>query len=132
MGRIYEIVVVDGKQLNTLFESGAVRSYITRKSVKAADLKIEKLKNAFSTGLGGQTQVVDEYCIVEGNIKGNPFYITSNVIEDLGTDEKGEEIRLLFGATDMQVWNINLDLKKEIIDVSKFRREFVEYIDKTF
>jgi len=131
MGRIYEFVGVGGKQLNTLFDSGAVRSYITRKSAEDADLKIEKLKNAFRTGLGGQTQVVDEYCVVQGNIKGNPFFITSNVIEDLGTDERGEEIRLLFGATDMQVWNINLDLKKETIDVSKFRREFIEYNDKT-
>jgi hypothetical protein len=38
-----------------------------------------------------------EYCVVQGNIKRNPFYITSNVIEELGMDEKGEEIGLLLG-----------------------------------
>jgi len=132
MGRIYESVSVNGKQLNTLFDSGAVRSYITRKSAEETGLKIERLKNAFKTALGGKIQVISEYCVIQGNIKGNPFYITSNVIEELGRDEKGEEIRLLFGATDMQVWNINLDLKKEILDLSRFRKEFVEYKDKSF
>ncbi len=42
-------------------------------------------------------------------------------------DEKGIEIGMLFGATDMQVWNINLDLKHETLDLSRFRKEFVEY-----
>jgi hypothetical protein len=118
--------------LNTLFDSGAVRSYITRKAAEAVGLKIEKLKNAFKTALGGKTQIINEYCVVEGKIKGNPFDLTSYVIEDLGMDEKGEEIKLLFGATDMQVWNINLDLKKETLDLSKFRKEFIEYKDKSF
>jgi len=27
-----------------------------------------------------------------------------------------------------QVWNINLDLKHEALDLSRFRKEFVEYI----
>jgi hypothetical protein len=127
MGRIYEYVEVNSKRLNTLFDSGAVRSYITRKSAKELGLKIEKLKTAFKTALGGKTQIISEYCVVQGNIKGNPFYITSNVIEELGVDEKGEEIRLLFGANDMQIWNINLDLKRETLDLSRFRKEFIEY-----
>jgi len=129
MGRIYEFVEVDGKQLNTLFDSGAVRSYITRKSAEDTGLKIEKLKTEFKTALGGKTQVINEYCVVQGNIKGNSFYITSNVIDDLGIDEKGIEIGMLFGASDMQVWNINLDLKHETLDLSRFRKEFVEYRD---
>jgi hypothetical protein len=127
MGRIYECVEINGKRLNTLFDSGAVRSYITRKSAQEASLKIEKLKTAFKTALGGKIQVIDEYCVVQGEIKGNPFYITSNIIDELGMDEKGKEIKLLFGANDMQVWNINLDLKRETLDLSRFRKEFIEY-----
>ena len=42
---------------------------------------------------------------------------------------QGIEIGMLFGATDMQVWNINLDLKHETLDLSRFRKEFVEYWD---
>jgi hypothetical protein len=127
MGRIYEFIEVNGKQLNTLFDSGAVRSYITRKLAEKIGFKIEKLKNTFKTSLGGKTQFVTEYCVIQGKIKGNPFDLTAYVIEELGLDEKGKEISLLFGATDMQVWNINLDLKKETLDLSKFRKEFVEY-----
>ena len=55
--------------------------------------------------------------------------ISSNVVDELGRNEKGIEIGMLFGATDMQVWNINLDLKHETLDLSRFRKEFVEYRD---
>jgi hypothetical protein len=34
---------------------------------------------------------------------------------------------LLFGATDMRVWNIHIDLEKERLDFSRFRKEFIEY-----
>jgi hypothetical protein len=49
------------------------------------------------------------------------------VIDELRMDEKVIEIGMLFGATDMQVLNINLDLKHETLDLSRFRKEFVEY-----
>jgi hypothetical protein len=51
------------------------------------------------------------------------------VINDLGMDEKRIEIGMLSGATDMQAWNINLDLKHETLDLSRFRKEFVECTD---
>ncbi|MFQ6043822.1 MAG: retropepsin-like aspartic protease [Candidatus Poribacteria bacterium] len=129
MGRIYEFVEVDGKRLNTLFDSGAVRTYITRKSAEKIGLKIERLKEAFEVGLGGRARKINECCLVQGNIKDNPFNLISWVVEELGQDEKGREIELLFGATDMQVWNIQIDLEKETLDLSRFRKEFIEYFD---
>jgi hypothetical protein len=51
------------------------------------------------------------------------------VIDELRMDEKVIEIGMLSGATDMQAWNINLDLKHETLDLSRFRKEFVECTD---
>jgi len=53
--------------------------------------------------------------------------IKAYVIPSLGIDEKGNTIDLLFGAMDMQIWNIQLDLEKEQVDVSRFRKEFIEF-----
>lgn len=129
MGRVYEFVEVNGKQLNTLFDSGAVRSYVTRKSVEEMGLKRERLrlKNVFEVGLGGKVRKIEECCVIQGSIKGNPFNLISWIIDELGQDEDAREIELLFGATDMQVWNIHIDLEKERLDLSRFRKEFIEY-----
>ncbi|MEW6482155.1 MAG: hypothetical protein AB1397_04055 [bacterium] len=127
MGRIYDSVEVNGKQLNTLFDSGAIRSYIIRRSVEEIGLKVEMLKDAFEVGLSGRTRKIKECCVIQGNIKDHPFNLISWVVEELGQDEKGREIELLFGATDMQVWNIHIDLEKERLDLSRFRKEFIEY-----
>jgi hypothetical protein len=124
-GRISELVEVNGRQLNTLFDSSAIRSYISRKSAEEVGLKIEKLKNVFEAGLGGRVRRIDEWCFVQGNIKDNPFHLISWVVEELGQDEKGREIELLFGATDMQVWNIHIDLEKEKLDLSDLERSLL-------
>jgi hypothetical protein len=76
------------------------RSYISRKSAEEIGLKIERLKNVFEVGLGGRVRRIDEWCFVQGNIKDNPFHLISWVVEELGQDEKGKEIELLFGATE--------------------------------
>jgi len=128
MGRIYEIVDVNGKQLNTLFDSGAVRSYIVRRVAEEIGLHIEPLKDTFEVGLGGKTQKIDECSIVQGNIRENPFNLIAWVVEEIGKDERGREIELLFGATDMQTWNIHMDMEKAELDLSRFRKEFIEYL----
>lgn len=127
MGRVYGIVEVNGTRLNTLFDSGALRSYIIRSSVQEANLRIDLLKNTFQTGLGGEKVTINECCLLQGKIEEHPFYITANIISSLGRDEKGEIIDLLFGAPDMQVWNIQLDIEKERLDLSRFRKEFIEF-----
>jgi hypothetical protein len=132
MGRVYEFVKVNDKQLNTLFDSGAIRSYIARKAVEEIGLKIEKLKDTFEVGLCGKLQKIDEYCVVQGDIRGNPFNLISWVVEELGRDEKNRKIDLLFGVTDMQVWNIHIDIEKERLDLSKFRKEFIEYKENPY
>ena len=129
MGRIYEVVNVNRRKINVLFDSGAVRSYIKDKSAKEIGLKIERLKKGFKTKIGGKAKIIGEYCVVQGKLRGNDFDIVAYIIDDLGINEKGEEIDLLFGATDMQVWNINLDLKNETLDLSRFRKEFIEYLN---
>jgi hypothetical protein len=39
MGRVYDIIEVDGKKLNILFDPGALRSYIAKTHFMMPDLK---------------------------------------------------------------------------------------------
>ena len=45
----------------------------------------------------------------------------------MGLDEQNKGIDMLFGATEMQRWNIKVDPKEEKLDLSGFREEFIEY-----
>lgn len=128
MGRVYDDIKVNGGSLNTIFDPGAIRSYITVNGRKKASLKIFFIKKPFKTGLGGKRRKIEKYCDIQGKIKKNHFDIRAYLVGELGRDDKeGKEIDLLFGALDMQTWNIQLDLEKEKLDLSRFRKEFIEY-----
>ena len=45
----------------------------------------------------------------------------------IGQDEDGRVIDVLFGALPMQLWGIRLDPQNEVLDLSHFTRDFVEF-----
>jgi hypothetical protein len=125
MGRIRSEIDVNGRRLWTLFDSGARNSYIARDAVRAVDLK--KLPKPRETAFGGRTHEVKEACLVLATVEGRPLEFLANVVDEVGVDEDGRPIDVLFGALAMQLWNIKLDLKNERLDFSHFTKDFVEY-----
>jgi hypothetical protein len=125
MGRIYETIVSNNKSLHTLFDTGAVHNYVTRKAARG--LSITRLPESFIVGLGGQKRSVHEACFIYGELQGRRLFCWALVVEDLGVDEQDKEIDMLFGAIEMQRWNIKIDPKEERLDLSGFREEFIEY-----
>jgi hypothetical protein len=125
MGRIRSETKTNGRKLWTLFDSGARNTYIRRKAARGLDLK--GLSKSRSVDLGGKSHRVKQVCWIEGDIDGHPLDLTANVIDEIGTDEDGRPIDILFGALAMQQWGIRLDLQKEKIDWSRYTRDFVEY-----
>jgi len=125
MGRFYEIGISNNKSLHTLFDTGAVHSYITKKS--AWGLPINRLSEPFTAEVGGERRTVHEACFIYGKLKGNELFCWALIVEELGQDEQNKEIDMLFGATEMQRWNIKIDPKEEKLDLSGFRKEFIEY-----
>ncbi|MFQ6032104.1 MAG: hypothetical protein ACE5K2_04205 [Candidatus Zixiibacteriota bacterium] len=125
MGRVYDTIVLDSKSLHALFDSGVVHNYITKEV--AEGLTTQVIPEPFEVGLGGKTQTVSDACLVVGRVQDRLFDFSAHVIEDIGRDENGKEIDVIIGATEMQRWNIKIDPKDEKLDLSRFRKEFIEY-----
>jgi hypothetical protein len=49
------------------------------------------------------------------------------VIEEIGKDEDGNPIEILFGALARQQWGIRLNPAEEKLDLSRYPEEFVEF-----
>ena len=123
MGRIRSEIDVNGRQYWTLFDSGARNSYIVRRATRALDRT--KLPVPRKTSFGGRTHQVKEICLVLATVEGHRVEFQANVVSEIGVDEDGRSIDVLFGALAMQLWNIKLDLKNECLDFSHFTPDFV-------
>jgi len=124
MGRIYD-TISNSKPLHTLFDTGAVHNYVTKKAARG--LFTSRLPEPFLVGIGGEKRSTHEACFVYGELQGRRLFYWALVIEELGLDEQSEEIDMLFGAIEMQRWNIKINPGEERLDLSGFREEFIEY-----
>lgn len=125
MGRIREEIDVDGRTCWTLFDSGARNSYITKDA--ASGLPLRALPQPRYTRLGGATHQITHACLVVAEIEGRSVDFQAWVADDIGRDEDGRTIDVLFGALAMQLWGIKLDLPNERLDFTHFSTDFVEY-----
>lgn len=125
MGRIRSEIEVNDRKCWTLFDSGARNSYIVRRAVRG--LALTKLPTPRETAFGGRTHKVREVCLVLATVEGYRLEFAANVVGEIGLDEDGRPLDVLFGALAMQLWNIKLDLKNERLDFSHFTPDFIEY-----
>ncbi len=130
MGRIFYDISVNGAELYTIFDSGSENNYITQKAVVKAKLQMIALRKSLHVGLGGKHQTIDKRITLDGEIDDNYFDLYAYVIPGLGIDKKnGKQIDMLFGAHDIQRWNIKLDMQNEKLDLSQFIKEFIEFFN---
>jgi hypothetical protein len=125
MGRIRKAIRVGNRDCWTLFDSGARHSYITRSA--AAGLDLQPLLTPRRSMLGGSTHEVTHVCLVQASVDGHPLEFQASVIDEIGQDEDGRVIDVLFGAIPMQLWGIRLDPQNEVLDLSHFTRDFLEF-----
>ncbi|MBI4514759.1 MAG: hypothetical protein HY699_02960 [Deltaproteobacteria bacterium] len=79
------------------------------------------------TALGGTVREANRAALLEGEIEGHPFSTHALVIDEIGNDEDGKPIEILFGALAMQQWGISLNPTEEKLDLSHYPEEFVEF-----
>ena len=125
MGRIRQIIDVKGHPCWTLFDSGARNSYITDEAARG--LTAEPVMMPRSFALGGKQHQISKVCIVHASVEGNPVEFQANVIDEIGKDEDGRPVDMLFGALAMQLWGIKLDVPNEKLDLTHFAHDFVEF-----
>jgi hypothetical protein len=125
MGRIKQSIKVDGRECWTLFDTGARNTYVT--SSVAGVLKTTSTPKPIRTALGGAVREANTAALLEAEIEGKPISTHALVIDDIGKDEDGRAIEILFGALAMQQWGIRPVPDEERLDLSHYPEEFVEF-----
>ena len=125
MGRIRHMITVNGRECWTLFDTGARNTYVVD-SVSSL-LTTSKIKKPFRSAIGGQVKETTEIALLEGEIEGRRISTHAMVIDEIGNDENGTPIEILFGALAMQQWGIRLIPEEEKLDLSHYPEEFVEF-----
>lgn len=125
MGRVRDHIEINGKLYLTLFDTGARNTYVVEDV--ASHLQRFDLEKPEIVKLGGKVHKITQDCRLVCRIKGLPVRVNARVIDNIGIDEKGQEIKVLFGALSMQEWGIELNLKEEKIDMSHYPKEFIEF-----
>ncbi len=125
MGRVRANIVINGKEYWALFDTGSRNTYVVpevAKNLITFDIPYEE-----KVSLGGKVHTIKKECILICFIEGLPIRTRARIIERLGKDEEGKEIKVLIGALTMQEWGIRPLPDEEKLDLSNYPKEFVEY-----
>lgn len=125
MGRIREMIKVNEQDFWTLFDTGSRNTYIV--PTVAALLTTSKVKKPFRSALGGKYREANETALLEAELEGRRISTHAMVIDEIGNDENGIPIEILFGALAMQQWGIRLIPEQEKLDLTYYPEEFVEF-----
>ncbi len=107
-----------------MFDTGAVRSYVTREACPSAGLS--RRARPVTAGLGGSERHLEERCDFPATVEGLDFDITAYVTDESIDTEFGR-IDVIVGALTMEEWWIKLDPRINEMDLSMLRRrEFTE------
>ena len=126
MGRVRANIVINGKEYWALFDTGSRNTYVTAdvaKNLITFDMPYEE-----KVALGGKVHTIKKGCILICKVEGLPIHTHARIIEKLGKDEEGKEIKVLIGALTMQEWGIRPLPDEEKLDLSNYPKEFVEYL----
>lgn len=125
MGRIFEMIQVDGRKFWTLFDTGAKNTYVV--PAVARLMTRRKMPFVFRSAIGGKTKKSNTMVLLEAKIQGKPIGTQAMLVDDIGEDENGKPIEILFGALAMQQWGIRPIPDEERLDLSRYTRTFVEF-----
>lgn len=125
MGRIKQAIHVDGRECWTLFDTGARNTYVT--AAVARSLTTSPTPAPIRAALGGGVRESNTAAILEAEVEGRPITTLALVIDEIGRDENGTPIEILFGALAMQQWGIRPVPDEERLDLSHYPDEFVEF-----
>jgi hypothetical protein len=125
MGRIRQNIRVKGKKFWTLFDTGARNTYIV--PAVASRLATAKLGKPFRSALGGKVKTATQGAFLIAWLEGKKVFTHAMVIDEIGKDDEGKSIDVLFGALAMQQWGIRPIPDEERLDLTHYPKEFVEF-----
>jgi len=125
VGRVREMIKVDGRECWTLFNTGARNTYVI--PVVAEVLVTSETPHPIRTALGGRVKETNRTALLQAEVEGRLISTHAMVIDEIGADEDGRPIEILFGALAMQQWGIRPVPDEEKLDLSHYPEEFVEF-----
>lgn len=125
MGRVRTNIIIDGHPCWTLFDTGARNTYVV--SDIADSLTKKRLAKSERVAIGGKAHHYDQICIVTALVEGKSVWLDACLLDEIGNDEYGKRIEVLFGALAMQRWGIRPIPDEERLDMTHYPEEFVEY-----
>ena len=125
MGRVRTNIIVDGHPCWTLFDTGARNTYVIFDI--ANSLTKKKLAKPERVAMGGKVHQYDGICIMTALVEGKSVWLDACLLDEIGNDEDGKRIEVLFGALAMQRWGIRPIPDDERLDMTHYPEEFVEY-----
>jgi hypothetical protein len=125
MGRVREHIEVKGHKFWTLFDTGARNTYVVPRV--SAHLATSQLPNTFRTALGGKVREATQAAVLDADVQGCKISTHAMVLDEIGKDEDGNPIDILFGALAMQQWGIRPIPDQEKLDMSHYSKEFLEF-----
>jgi len=124
MERIRQTIKVDGQECWTLFDTGARNTYVIR---SVAEVLTTSPIRPVRTALGGGVKETNTAALLAAEIQGHSISTHALVLDEIGKDEDGKAIEILFGALAMQQWGIRPIPDEERLDLSHYPEEFVEF-----
>lgn len=125
MGRVRQKINVDGQECWTLFDTGARNTYVIPSVART--LNTSPTPRTIRTALGGGIKETNMEAVLHAEIEGRPISTYALVIAEIGKDENGTPIEILFGALAMQQWGIRPIPDEERLDLTHYPDEFIEF-----
>lgn len=125
MGRVREMMKVDGQKCWTLFDTGVRSTYVV--NAVADKLRTVQTPHPIRTVLGDNVKVTTRTALLQAEIQGHLVSTHALVVDEIGKDEDGRRIKILFGALAMRKWGIRPVPVEEHLDLSHYPEEFAEF-----
>jgi len=119
------MIQIDGQTCWTLFDTGARNTYVVPSVARI--LKKSPTADPVRTALGGAIRESNTAALLEATIQGRPISTHALVIDEIGKDEDGKPIEVLFGALAMQQWGIRPIPDEDRLDLTHYPEEFIEF-----
>lgn len=125
MGRVKREVEVAGRNFWTLFDTGAVNTFVVEQV--ASLVPSFPLPRPETVRLGGAAREVDRGCFLACLVEGRSIHALARVLPEIGRDEQGRSIEIRLGALAMQEWGIVPIPKEERLDMTHYPEVFTEF-----
>jgi hypothetical protein len=126
MSRVRRNVVVQRRNFWALFDTGSRNTYVVPEV--ASLLPTFDIPKVESVALGGRAHRVEQLCVLSCLVEGLEVYLHARILQEIGTDEEGKRIEILFGALALEEWGIVLLPHENRLDTSHYPHEFVEFM----